>query len=73
MSNQYVVPNKNGGWSVKAKKSKKSTINTKTQKEAIEIAKNQEAELIILGRDGKTRNKNTYKKIDPFPPRDNVH
>jgi len=35
-----------------------------------EIAKNQQSELTILGKDGKIQNKNSYGN-DPFPTRDN--
>jgi len=37
-----------------------------------EIAKNQQSELTILGKDGKIQNKNGYGN-DPFPPKDNKH
>lgn len=50
----------------------KLTKVCKTQKEAIEvaknIAKNQQSELVVLGANGKIRLKNTYGN-DPFPPR----
>ena len=37
--NQHVVPNPNGGWSVIGAGNSKTTKNTTTKKEAIEVAK----------------------------------
>jgi hypothetical protein len=49
---------------------------TDTQAEAIdlgkEIAKNQESELLIHGRDGRIRSKDSYGN-DPCPPHDTEH
>lgn len=73
--NQYVVPNK-GGWGVKGEGNSKLTSKTDTKAEALkigkEIAKNQQSELTILGKDGKIQNKNSYGN-DPFPPKDSKH
>lgn len=73
--NQYVVPTKDG-WGVRRENSSKLTIKTNTKAEALkigkEIAKNQQSELTILGKDGKIQNKNSYGN-DPFPPKDNKH
>lgn len=48
----------------------------KTQKDATEIAKtiatNQKSEVVIHGRDGKIRDKDSYGK-DPYPPKDRKH
>lgn len=70
--NQHVVPDGNGGWNVKGAGNKKATANFDTQSEAIkravEIAKNQSSELLIHGKDGKIREKNSYGN-DPFPPK----
>ena len=67
---QHVVPTK-GGWAVKRAGSPKATKVFATQQEAIErgreIAKNQQSELLIHGRDGRIREKNSYGR-DPFPP-----
>lgn len=72
MPNQHVVPNPNGGWSVKGAGNSRATVNTRTQREAIKIARNiarnQKTELIIHGRDGRIREKDTEGN-DPFPPR----
>lgn len=71
--NQYVVPTKDG-WGVKGQGNSKLTVKTDTKADALkigkEIAKNQQSELTILGKDGKIQNKNSYGN-DPFPPRDN--
>lgn len=69
--NVHVV--KNGDeWSVKTENSQKAYRNVSTQQEAIEIgknvAKNNGSELIIHGRDGKIREKNSYGN-DNYPPK----
>jgi hypothetical protein len=73
--NQYVVPTQ-GGWGVKGEGNRKLTAKTDTKADALKIgkkiAKNQQSELIILGRDGKIQNKNSYGN-DPLPPRDKKH
>lgn len=70
--NQHVTQ-KNGKWRVIGENNSKATITTKTQKEAIAIAKtiakNQHSELIIHGRDGKIRDRDSYGN-DPCPPKD---
>jgi uncharacterized protein YdaT len=73
--NQHVVPHPDG-WAVKGAGNTKSTSIHPTQKEAIErardIAINQESEVVIHGRDGKIRDKDSYGN-DPFPPKDKKH
>lgn len=73
--NQHVVP-KDNGWAVRGEGNLKITSNHNTQKEAIdaarEIAINQKSEVVIHGRDGKIRDKDSYGK-DTFPPKDNKH
>ncbi len=73
--NQYVVPTKDG-WGVRGEGSSKLTAKTDTKADALkigkDIAKNQQSELTILGKDGKIQNKNSYGN-DPFPPKDNRH
>ena len=68
--NQHVVPTKDG-WAIKGAGSPKATKVFDTQKKAIqrgrEIAKRQRSELLIHGRDGKIREKNTYGR-DRHPP-----
>lgn len=60
--NQHVTKH-NGGWQVKGAGNSKATAVTKTQKEAIEIAreiaKNQSSELIIHGTNGQIRQKDS--------------
>lgn len=69
--NQHVTPNKGGGWNIQGEGNKRATKTVDTQKEAIEIArniaKNQKTELIIHGRDGKIRDRDSYGN-DPYPP-----
>jgi len=73
--NQHVVPH-SGKWAVKGEGSPKATKIVKTQVEAIEvarrIARNQGSDVVIHGRDGKIRDKDSYG-TDPFPPRDMKH
>lgn len=69
---QHVTPHPNGGWQVKGGGNKKATVITKTQKEAIQIAKNiaknNQSELVIHGTNGRIREKNSYGN-DPHPPK----
>lgn len=69
--NQHVVPNGNN-WAVKGEGNSKNTRNTQTQKEAINIARTiarkEQSELIIHGKDGQIRQKDSYGN-DPFPPK----
>ena len=69
--NQHVVP-KDGKWQVIGERNEKATATFDTQAEAIEkareIAINQESEVVIHGKDGKIREKNSYGN-DPYPPK----
>lgn len=69
--NQHVVPNGNN-WAVKGEGNSKNTRITQTQKEAIDIARtiarNEQSELVIHGKDGQIRQKDSYGN-DPFPPK----
>ncbi|WP_320018934.1 DUF2188 domain-containing protein [Labilibaculum manganireducens] len=69
--NVHVTP-KDGKWAVKSAGSSKPAKVTTTQSEAINIAKNmaksRESELLVHGRNGRIRQKNSYGK-DPFPPK----
>lgn len=75
MANQHVVPN-NGKWQVKRENSTKATKTFDTQKDAIsygrDIAKNQGSELVIHGRNGQIRDKDSFGS-DPCPPKDTRH
>ncbi|MCP5456225.1 MAG: DUF2188 domain-containing protein [Thermotogae bacterium] len=70
--NQHVLP-KNEKWVVKSEDNKNYSKTFETQREAIEyaktIAKKEKSELIIHGKDGKIREKNSYGN-DPCPPKD---
>ncbi len=70
--NQHVIPLGNG-WAVKGEGSKKFTVITETQRDAITvargIAKNNKSELVIHGKDGRIRDKDSYGN-DPNPPKD---
>lgn len=73
--NQHVIPTETG-WSVKGENNTRATSTHSTQKEAIdrarEIAKNQKSEVVIHGKDGKIRDKDSYGN-DPNPPKDRKH
>lgn len=72
MGNQHVVP-RDDGWAVKGAGNNKDTSHHKTQGNAIkaarDIAINQRSEVVIHGRDGKIRDKDSYGN-DQCPPRD---
>ncbi len=69
--NQHVVPRQNG-WAVKGAGNSKATSVHPTQAEAIQSARstaiNQKSEMLIHGRNGQIRERNTYGD-DPFPPK----
>jgi hypothetical protein len=68
----HVVPNVNGGWSVKKEHSSKAIKRFDNQQDAIkyakEISKNEKGELIIHSRDGRIRQKDSYDS-GSNPPR----
>lgn len=70
--NQHVTPRSDGNWQVKGAGNQKATAVTTTQKATIKIgtgiAKNQKSELLIHGKNGQIRDKNSYGN-DPFPPK----
>ena len=69
--NQFVVP-VGSKWGVRGQCNEKLTAITKTKAEAVararEISKNQQSELIILGRNGRIQSRDSHGN-DPFPPR----
>lgn len=73
--NQWVSP-RNGGWAVHGEGNSRDTKHFDTQAEAEayarEIAKNQNSELIIQGRNGRIRSKDSFGN-DPCPPKDTEH
>ena len=69
--NQHVVKN-DDQWGVRGEGNSKITKKFDTQRQAIDYAKavaqNQRSEVLIHGKDGKIRERNSYGN-DPFPPR----
>lgn len=75
MSNQHVV-RRGSGWAVRGEGNGRDTSHHDTQSDAIDAARdiaiNQRSEVVIHGRDGKIRDKDSYGN-DPCPPRDMKH
>ena len=71
----HVVP-RDGTWAVKREGNKRATRVFKTQKEAEEfgraLARRNETEFVLHGKDGKIRDKDSYGN-DPCPPLDKEH
>lgn len=69
--NQHVVPHGNE-WAVRGAGNSRVTRITSTQREAINIARtisrNQGSELLIHGKDGRIRERDSHGR-DPFPPK----
>lgn len=69
--NPHVVPHA-GGWAVRGAGNGRATSVHDTQRDAIEaargIAQNQHSELLIHGRNGQIRDRDSYGG-EPFPPR----
>lgn len=69
--NQHVVPHPDG-WAVKGAGNQRATGVHTTQADAIqsarEIAQNKSSEMLIHGKNGRIREKNSYGN-DPFPPK----
>lgn len=69
--NQHIVPH-GDQWAVKGAGNSRATSVHPTQQGAIDagrqIAQNQQGELLIHGRNGQIREKNSYGN-DPFPPK----
>lgn len=70
--NQHVTKHDSGKWQVIGAGNSKATKIADTQAEAIniakEIAKNQQSEVVIHGKNGQIRDKDSYGN-DPFPPK----
>ena len=70
--NQHVVP-VGDRWGVRGEGNSRLTSIHDTQREATDdarsIARNQQSELLIHGRDGQIRQRDSYGN-DPCPPRD---
>jgi len=71
MPNQHVVPHEKG-WAVRGEGASRAEVVTETKKEAIEaarkLAKDQHAELVIHGKDGRIQTKDSHGH-DPYPPK----
>ena len=69
----HVVPDPNGGWSVKRGGASRASRRFDNQRDAItyarNISRNEGAEFVIHRQDGTIRSKESYGR-DPFPPRD---
>lgn len=69
--NQHVVTHE-GGWAVRGEGNQRATSMHRTQKEARQAARdiaiNQRAEVVIHGRDGHIRDKDSYRN-DSYPPK----
>jgi len=74
-TNQHVV-RRPDGWAVRGEGNARDTSHHPTQHDAIdaarEIAQHQRSEVVIHGRDGRIRDRDSYGR-DPFPPRDTKH
>jgi len=68
----HVVPNKDGGWDVKQKKTKKASKHFDKKQDAIDygrdLSKKRKSEFIIHGKDGKIQDSDSHGH-DPFPPK----
>lgn len=73
--NQHVVT-RDTGWAVRGDGAIRITSTHNTQRAAIDAARriaiNQGSEVVIHGRDGRIRDKDSYGH-DPCPPRDMKH
>lgn len=69
--NQHVVPHSEG-WAVKGEGNARATSVHRTQQEAIQAGRERavgaRSELLIHGRNGQIRERNTYGE-DPYPPK----
>lgn len=73
--NQHVLPH-NNKWAVRGEGNSRNTAIKMTKEEALKKAKqiaiNQKSELVIHGKDGKIKDKDSFGN-DPFPARDKKH
>ena len=70
MGNQHVV-RRDDGWAVRGEGNQRDTSHHRTQADAIDaargIAANQRSEVLIHGRNGQIRARDSYGN-DPYPP-----
>ncbi|MBX2997845.1 MAG: DUF2188 domain-containing protein [Caldilineaceae bacterium] len=73
---QRVTRRPDGKWQHKADGNQRATRITDTQQQAwdsaIQVAINQQGEVVVHGMDGKIRSKDSYGS-DPNPPKDKEH
>lgn len=73
--NQWVVPH-NGKWAVRGEGNSRVTSIHRKQETAQNVARNiakaEKSELIVQGRDGRIRDKDSFGH-DPCPPKDREH
>lgn len=69
--NQHVLPHQRA-WAVKGEGNQRATVVRPTQQDAVTratgIARNQQSELLVHGRNGQIRERNSYGN-DPYPPK----
>lgn len=74
--NVWVSPRPDGKWEVQREGSKKPSHVTDTKQEAwnigLEIARNNQVDLIVQRQDGTIQSHDSYGK-DPCPPKDTEH
>ena len=72
-ASKHVVPSTTGGWAVKNTGSSRASRVFATQADAVgyarDAAKKAKTEIVVHGRDGTIKERNTYGR-DPMPPRD---
>lgn len=70
--NQHVIPHPQGEWRVKGEKNSRATVRTRTQSEAIKVARGisqkQKSELVIHRPNDQIRDKDSHGH-DPYPPK----
>lgn len=76
MKREQHVVRRGSDWAVRGTGASRDTSRHSTQRGAIErareIAQNQRSEVVIHGRDGRIRDKDSYGG-DPCPPKDRRH
>lgn len=74
--NIWVTQHPDGGWQTKREQSDRASGKFETQQDAINsaitTAKRDGVEVIVQGKDGKIRSKDSYGN-DPLPPKDKEH
>ncbi len=74
--NIWVTKHPDGGWQTKRENNERASSKHTTQKDAIDKATTQAkkdgVEVIVQGKDGKIRSKDSYGN-DPNPPEDEEH